>query len=143
VKVRIKRVDKLLPLPVYETAGSVCFDLSARESVVIQSGELARIKLNVIVETPPGFMLMLVPRSSLPAKKPGLIYPHGIGVIDQDYRGSSDELMLQVKNVGIDAVVIEKGERIAQAGFVKIEQAELEEIEEVASNSRGGFGSTG
>ncbi|RLC37470.1 dUTP diphosphatase [candidate division Kazan bacterium] len=143
MKVKIKRIDKSLPLPTYETAGAVCFDLSARESVIVQPGGLAKIKLNIIVETPAGYMLMLVPRSSLPAKKPGLIYPHGVGVIDQDYRGPDDELMLQVKNVGSQSVEIKRGERIAQAGFVRIEHAELEEVEEVAASSRGGFGSTG
>ncbi|MDD5606096.1 MAG: dUTP diphosphatase [Patescibacteria group bacterium] len=143
MKVRVKRIDKDLPLPLYETAGAVCFDLSARESVTISPGDLARIKLNVVVATPPGYMLMLIPRSSLPTKKPGLIYPHGVGVIDQDYCGPEDELMLQVKNVGSQPVEIERGERIAQAGFVKIERGELEEVEEMEAASRGGFGSTG
>lgn len=143
MKVLIKRIDKTLPVPVYETAGAVCFDLSAREGLTILPGELARIKLNLIVETPSGFMLMLVPRSSLPVKKPGLIYPHGVGVIDQDYRGEADELMLQVKNIGDAPVTIDRGERIAQAGFVRIERAELEEVEAMSAVSRGGFGSTG
>lgn len=143
MKVKIKRIDKSLPLPIYETAGAVCFDLYARESVEVKPGELARVKLNVVVETPKGYMLMLVPRSSLPAKKPGLIYPHGVGVIDQDYRGPNDEIMLQIKNVGNETILIEKGERIAQAGFVRMDRAELEEVEKVATESRGGFGSTG
>jgi dUTP pyrophosphatase len=143
MRVNIKRIDKDLPMPIYETAGSVCFDLSAREDVTVQPNELARIKLNVVVETPEGYMLMLVPRSSLPAKKPGLIYPHGVGVIDQDYCGENDEIMLQVKNVGDKPVEIERGERIAQAGFVRMDKAELEEVEEVGATSRGGFGATG
>ncbi|OGB74363.1 dUTPase [candidate division Kazan bacterium RBG_13_50_9] len=142
MQVKIKRIDRALPLPVYKTDGSVCFDLVAREDVVVNPGELARIRLNLVVETPPGYMLMLVPRSSLPAKKQGLIYPHGVGVIDQDYRGPEDELMLQVKNVGAQPVAIARGEAIAQAGFVKIDRAELIEIEELTSVSRGGFGST-
>lgn len=143
MKINIKRIDKTLPLPVYETDGAVCFDLFAREDTIIRPDELARIKLNIIVETPPGCMLMLVPRSSLPTKKPGLIYPHGVGVIDQDYRGPGDELMLQVQNIGSTPIQIKKGERIAQAGFVKIDKAEFQEIEEVTAVSRGGFGSTG
>ncbi len=143
MKVNIKRIDKTLPLPAYETDGAVCFDLAAREDMIIGPSELVRIKLNLIVETPPGYMLMLVPRSSLPVKKPGLIYPHGVGVIDQDYRGPDDELMLQVKNIGDKPVEIVRGERIAQAGFVKIERAQLKEIEELTTASRGGFGSTG
>ena len=140
--VRFKRIDETLPLPEYKTAGSVCFDLVVREDTVVHPNELARVPLNVIVQTPVGYMLMLVPRSSLPAKKPGLIYPHGVGVIDQDYCGPEDELKLQVKNVGTEPITLNRGEAIAQAGFVKIDKAELFELEEIAGASRGGFGST-
>lgn len=140
--VKIKRIDSSLPLPEYKTSGSVCFDLVVREDAVVQPGELVRVPLNVIVQTPPGYMLMLVPRSSLPAKKLGLIYPHGVGVIDQDYCGPEDELKLQVMNVGKEPIVLNRGEAIGQAGFVKIEKAELVEVDEMVGASRGGFGST-
>lgn len=142
MQVKIKRIDTTLPLPVYKTAGSVCFDLSVREGAVVAPGGLARLPLNVVAQTPAGYMLMLVPRSSLPGKKPGLIYPHGVGVIDQDYCGPEDEMKLQVMNVGSEPITIERGEVIAQAGFVKIEQAEFVEEQELATVSRGGFGST-
>jgi len=142
MQVKIKRIDPTLPLPVYKTTGSVCFDLSVREGATIAPGELARLPLNTVVQTPAGYMLMLVPRSSLPAKKPGLIYPHGVGVIDQDYCGPEDEMKLQVMNVGSSPITVERGEVIAQAGFVKIEKAEFIEEDQLASMSRGGFGST-
>ncbi|MFA5270258.1 MAG: dUTP diphosphatase [Patescibacteria group bacterium] len=142
MQVKIKRIDTTLPLPMYKTAGSVCFDLSVREGTVVAPGGLARLPLNVVVQTPAGYMLMLVPRSSLPSKKPGLIYPHGVGVIDQDYCGPEDEMKLQVMNVGSLPIIIERGEVIAQAGFVKIEKADLVEEQELATLSRGGFGST-
>ncbi len=142
MKVNIKRIDKDLPLPIYQTEGSVAFDIASRTDLEILPGELARIPSNIIVQTPPGYMLLLVPRSSLPAKKPGLIIPHGIGIIDQDYCGPEDELLFQVYNVGKELVNIKRGERVAQAVFVKIAQAELEEVKEVAVASRGNFGST-
>jgi len=142
MQVKIKRIDTTLPLPVYKTAGSVCFDLPVREGAVINPGELARLPLNVVVQTPAGYMLMLVPRSSLPAKKLGLIYPHGVGVIDQDYCGPEDEIKLQVMNASSLPITIERGEVIAQAGFVRMDKAELVEEYELAAVSRGGFGST-
>jgi len=43
MKVKIKRIDKSLPLPVYETGGSVGFDLLAREDVVIKPDEIVMI----------------------------------------------------------------------------------------------------
>jgi dUTP pyrophosphatase len=142
MKVRLRRIDKDLPLPVYKTAGSVCFDLITRETTIIEPGALARVPCNVVVETPAGYMLMLVPRSSMPSKKPGLIYPHGVGVIDQDYSGDNDELLFQVMNVGDSPITVERGETIAQAGFVKIDRADFEEVDSMEKTDRGGFGST-
>ena len=41
------------------------------------------------------------------------------------------------------ALLKERGERIAQGIFVKIERAEWNEVEKIDGASRGGFGSTG
>ncbi|OGY24849.1 MAG: dUTPase [Candidatus Woykebacteria bacterium RBG_13_40_7b] len=141
MKVKIKRIDKSLPLPVYETAGSVGFDLLAREEVKIGKDEVVLIPTNIIVETPKGYMLLLSLRSSAP-KKFGLLKPHGVGIIDQDYAGEEDEVKVQVYNFSKKAVVIDRGEKIAQGIFVKIGKAEWKEVDKVKKPTRGGFGST-
>ncbi|MDA1292879.1 MAG: dUTP diphosphatase, partial [bacterium] len=92
-------------------------------------------------QVPEGHALLIVPRSSLPRKK-ALVCPHSIGVIDQDYHGPDDEILIQVQNISDEVVTVERGERIAQGMFVKVEQAEWVEEKELASVSRGGFGST-
>lgn len=142
MRVRIKRVDKTLPLPLYATEGAVAFDLICRETVTVKPGRIARIPANVIVETPPGYMLLISLRSSTPAKY-GLLIPHGIGVIDNDYCGEEDEIMIQVYNFTDREVTVPRGARIAQGMFVKIERAEWEEVESMGKKTRGGFGSTG
>lgn len=139
---RIKRIDHDLPLPQYETKGSVGFDLLARETVVIKPQEIARIPANVIVEVPQGYALFLAPRSSTPVKK-SLMFPHSIGVIDQDYCGDNDELLIQVYNFSQEAVTVERGEKIAQGLFVKCDQLPWKEVVEMGGENRGGFGSTG
>ena len=141
MKINIKRIDKTQPLPAYETKGSVGFDILCRKETVIGPKEIGLIPGNVIVETPKGYMLMLALRSSTPRKK-GLLKPHGIGVIDNDYCGDKDELMVQVYNFTDRPVTVEKGEKIAQGIFVKIDKAEWQETDET-KESRGGFGSTG
>ncbi len=140
-KVRIQRVDKSLPLPVYETAGSVGFDLLARETVTIAPGTIELIPGNVIVEVPIGMMLVVASRSSTPRKK-SLTQPHGFGIIDHDYCGPQDEVKIQVYNFSGVPVVVERGEKIAQGVFVKIDKFEWEEVESIREESRGGFGST-
>ena len=142
LRVRIARVDPALPLPAYETPGSVGFDLLAREETMVAPGGIARIPANVIVETPPGYMLLVAARSSTPAKK-GLSVPHGIGVIDQDYCGPEDEVKVQVYNFTDAPVTVARGERIAQGIFVRVDQAAWEELAAPERPTRGGFGSTG
>ena len=142
MKVKIKRIDTSLPLPVYETAGSVGFDLLAREEVKIEPEEISLIPANVIIKVPKGYALILASRSSTP-RKHGLIKPHGIGVIDNDYCGPEDEIKIQVKNFRSKSVIIKRGEKIAQGIFVKADQLRFEEVEEIKAESRGGFGSTG
>ncbi|AKM84544.1 MAG: deoxyuridine 5'-triphosphate nucleotidohydrolase Dut, dUTP pyrophosphatase [candidate division Kazan bacterium GW2011_GWA1_50_15] len=143
MRVRITRIDKTLPLPIYKTAGAAGFDLITREDTVIRPGEITRIPCNMIVQTPPGYMLLLTMRSSTPSKKPGLIKPHSVGIVDSDYCGPEDELKFQVQNVGDQNITVERGEAIGQGIFVKIEQVQLLEVEQTAAVSRGGFGSTG
>ncbi len=138
--VKIKRVDPSLPLPRYETAGSVAFDLVCRETTAIPPGGVALLPSNVVIAIPAGFALLLSSRSST-ARKKGLIVP--LGIIDQDYRGPEDELRLQVVNLGKQTVTVERGERVGQALFVRIERAEWKEIAEMDAPSRGGFGTTG
>ncbi len=141
LNVAIKRIDKSLPLPTYATAGSVGFDLLCREDVEILPRQIELIPANVIVRVPPGYVLLLTLRSSTPLRK-SLLIPNGVGVIDQDYCGEGDELKVQVFNFSEEAVLVKRGERIAQGLFLPVMRASWEEVEEVGTG-RGGFGSTG
>src|SRR3990167_9293293 len=128
MQVRIQRIDTTLPLPKYESTGAVGFDLITRETTVIEPNAIALIPGNVIVKVPEGYALLIVPRSSLPRKK-GLVCPHSIGVIDHDYHGEKDELLVQVQNITDSPVTVERGERIAQGLFVRIDRAEWKEVD--------------
>lgn len=141
MKINIKRIDKSLPLPVYETEGAVGFDLLAREDITIEPGKIELIPANVIVEVPKGYMLALVSRSSTPKKK-GLLKPHSIGIIDQDYCGETDELKIQVYNFTDSAAQVQKGEKIAQGVFIRVDKFEWNEVETMTNATRGGFGTT-
>jgi dUTP pyrophosphatase len=142
MRVHIQRIDKELPLPRYESAGAAGFDVITRETTVIEPRQIALVPGNVIVKVPKGFALVLVPRSSLPRRK-ALVCPHSVGIIDQDYHGEADELKVQVQNISDAPVTVERGERIAQGLFMRVEQAEWVEVESHGVESRGGFGSTG
>ncbi len=142
MQVSIQRVDVTLPLPEYHSAGAAAFDFVTRETTVIQPRAMGLVPGNIIVKVPEGYALLILPRSSLPRKK-GLICPHSLGLIDQDYHGPKDEIFVQVQNVTDAPVTVERGERIAQGLFVKIDRAEWKETDGHGAESRGGFGSTG
>lgn len=140
--VQIHRIDSTLPLPKYESTGAVGFDLITRETTVVEPGAIGLVPGNVVVKVPEGYALLLVPRSSMPRKK-GLVCPHSLGVIDCDYHGEKDELMVQVQNITDKPVTVERGERIAQGMFVQVGIAQWEEVDDHGAPTRGGFGSTG
>ena len=141
MKLRITRIDKSLELPQYETNGSVGLDLIVREDTVINPGEIVLIPANIIIETPKGWMFMIVSRSSTPKKK-GLKFPHSIGIIDQDYCGPEDEVKIQVYNFTDKPTTVHRGDKIAQGIFVKVDKMEFEEVDDMRNETRGGFGST-
>ena len=126
--------------PTYATAGSVGFDLRTAEAADIEPGVSRWWEPDSAIATPPGRALLVRLRSSTP-RRFGVMQPHGIGVIDQDYRGAEDELRLQLLNFTDAVVHIPEGNRIAQGVFVRAEQA-VWTTHVPAGESRGGFGST-
>ncbi len=139
--IRIKRFNKELPLPEYKTSGAVAFDMAARERREIMPGTVEYVPLNVAIEIPEGYFIMLAPRSS--THKKGLMLANSIGIFDLDYCGDNDEYIAAYLNFSKEPVVIEAGERVAQALLVKIERAEWEEVHAMDKGDRGGFGTTG
>jgi len=87
-------------------------------------------------------MLMLAARSSL-YKKKGLVLTNSVGIVDEDYSGPDDLILLSLKNDSTLACHIYKGERLAQGILVPITRAEFEESSRPLGTSRGGWGITG
>lgn len=144
MKIKIKRIDKTLPLPEFKTSGSVGFDLHARTDAVVAPGELALIPLNIIIEIPDGYFLAVLPRSSTFKNTEGLMMAQHLGVVDRDYAGPEDELFFQAYNVTKTSAKVERGQRIAQGLILPIQtDVEWTEEEVILEKSRGGFGSTG
>lgn len=140
MEVPITRLRDSAREPTYATHGSVGFDVWTSEAADIAPGAIELVGTGLVIATPPGWALLVCLRSSTP-KRFGVMQPHGIGVIDQDYMGPEDELRLQLLNFTHDAVRIPEGSRIAQGVFVRAEQATWT-AHTPGAQSRGGFGST-
>jgi dUTP pyrophosphatase len=139
--IKIKRFDKTLPLPEYKSDGAAAFDLYAREDVTINPGEVALIPLNVAIEIPKEYFVLLADRSS--TYKLGITCIDGIGIIDSDYCGDNDEYRFPAINYTKEVVHIEKGTRCCQALILPIPRANILEVDKLENKDRGGFGTTG
>lgn len=142
LKIKFKKKDEQSKLPVKGSAHAACFDVFAH-SVKIERPNKMTIGLGFSTEIPVGYKGIIVPRSSI--SKTNWMLANSMGVIDADYRG---EWMLVLKCLGemiYEPVPYGIGERCAQIYFEKIEDFEIEEVDELSDTERGegGFGSTG
>ncbi|MDD4106471.1 MAG: dUTP diphosphatase [Candidatus Shapirobacteria bacterium] len=141
MKLKIKRFDKSLPLPVHKTAGAVAVDLCARTDFTIESHQFGYIPMNVAIEIPDGYFILMAPRSS--THKLGLMGLNGVGVFDRDFCGDNDEYHFIAYNFTDSSVSIEKGTRLCQLLLIKCENFDFQEVDKMESVNRGGFGTTG
>ena len=141
-RVRIHRLSPSVELPRYATAGAAGFDLAASADVIVEPGRTALIPTGLVIEVPEGMFLAVFARSSTPLKR-GLMVANGVGVVDSDYCGATDEVKVPVLNVTGSPVTVKAGDRIAQGILLPTTRVEREQTDAPDRNARGGFGSTG
>jgi dUTP pyrophosphatase len=93
----------------------------------------------------PDIAAFVLPRSGLGARL-GLILGQSVGTIDPDYQGLWIVPLINRNAAGTEPVVINPGDRIAQAVFLPIVRPSLRLVEEFSvttARGNGGFGSTG
>jgi len=142
MRLKIMRLDPSVPLPVPATAGAAAFDLAAAEAVEVPAHGIRLVGTGLVIAVPKGHFLGVFARSSLPLKR-GLIVANGVGVIDADYCGPTDEVKIQVMNVTDQPVTIARGDRLAQGIVLQTPRVEWDEVTALTAPDRGGFGSTG
>ncbi len=141
ITIKIKRFDPELPLPEYKSSGAAAMDLYARETVEIAAHSVGYVPLNVAIQFPEEYWLLVTARSSL--HKQGVHLVNGVGVGDSDYCGDDDEYRAALLNFTNKTVVIQRGERIVQMQLMEKTPMQLVEVGKLSSKNRGGFGTTG
>jgi dUTP pyrophosphatase len=139
--VRISRVREGVTLPAYQTGGAAGFDLAAAVPMTVAPGEVALVPTGLVIAAPRGHFLGVFARSSTPLKR-GLMVANGVGIVDEDYSGPTDEIKVQVLNFTSAPVVIQAGDRLAQGVILAYLRADWDE-QDASGPARGGFGSTG
>ena len=132
-----------IPLPKYQTEGSAGIDLPAaiEGSATIDPGARLLIPTGFAFSIPRSYEGQVRPRSGL-ALKHGITVLNSPGTIDSDYRGEVSVLLI---NHGNKTFFFERGDRVAQMVFTKVEQVKFKEVKVLDKSDRGigGYGSTG
>jgi len=93
----------------------------------------------------PDVVALILPRSGLGARH-GIVLGQAVGTIDPDYAGPWTIPLVNRNAVGTPPVVIDPGDRIAQAVFLPLIRPSFRVVEEfsnMTARGSGGFGSTG
>lgn len=117
------------------------YDLSSRETIRLEPGDVTLVPTGLFLELPLGFEAQIRPRSGL-ALKHSVTVLNSPGTVDSGYRG---EVRVILKNEGTESFEIVRGDRIAQMLIQRLPDVELVDTDELAQSVRGdgGFGSTG
>jgi dUTP pyrophosphatase len=116
-------------------------DLYTYEDVTLHAGDFRIISLGVSMRLPEGYEANIVARSST-FKRWGVIQTNAFAVIDESYCGNDDDWGYPV--YATRDVTIPKGTRLCQFRINKKQPVIVfEEVNDLKSPSRNGWGSTG
>lgn len=140
LKIKVKYLTEGME-PIEKISKGDWIDLRVAEDVKIDSGEYKLIPLGVAIELPPGYEALVAPRSST-FKTWRILQANSLGIIDETYCGDNDQWHFPA--YATRSVIIPKNTRICQFRIVKHQPpVEIEEVESLDNEDRGGIGSTG
>ena len=139
---KVRSIYEQIQLPGRATKGSAGYDFYAPAAVTMAPGEEKLIPTGIRAKINDGFVLILVPRSSL-----GFRYrmqlDNTVGVIDADYYEADNEGHIMCKLINDTrenkTLEIEAGKGMVQGIFLPFG---ITEDDEADSQRTGGFGST-
>lgn len=102
-KILDPRIGNEFPLPQYATPGSAGLDLRAmlKQDTILEPGQTLLIPTGLSVYIgDPGLAALILPRSGL-GHKHGIVLGNLVGLIDSDYQGETDGVMLEPRPNGL------------------------------------------
>lgn len=138
-KLKFKLLNENAKLPCYAHEGDSGMDVFAAEDVGLMPLDYSVVSTGIAAVIPDGFELQVRPRSGMSSR--GVVA--AFGTVDSGYRG---EIKVTIYNHNGCEKTVLRGDRIAQLVLAPVTRAEIEQVEELDTNTeRGtdGFGSTG
>lgn len=143
LRVQMRKLDPNAIVPKYQTAGAAAFDIHALNAGTVMPGETMLIHTGLALwHRDPAWGLFVFARSGLGTLN-GIRPGNCVGVIDSDYQG---ELRVVLRNDSAVPFIVRQGDRIAQAAFMPVAQAEFVEVDQFdapTARGEGRQGSTG
>ena len=140
IKVRYHKELEPTLIEMEKTNKGDFIDLRSAEQVVLKAGEFKLINLGISVQLPKGYHAEVVPRSST-FKNFGIIMANSIGIIDESYCGDND--IWKFPAIAMRDTEIKINDRICQFRVVKNRDINIEVVDKLDNEDRGGIGSTG
>ena len=129
-------IDRKSDCPRKSTDGSAAYDITAAQGLTVPASSCWPVLLNLRLEIPEGYFLLLQSRSGLALK--GIMTT--AGGIDSDFRG---DIRAIVQNSSRDPIRILKGQRITQGVFLPTLPVQFNVTVIAEDDAHTGFGSTG
>lgn len=141
LKVKIQKISEDAIIPRYAHDGDAGMDVFSTKDCILMPNHRILIGTGLKMEIPNGYELQIRPKSGI-ALRNGITVLNSPGTNDSNYRGEIGVLLI---NHSSKPCKIEKGQKLAQFVFNKIETAKFIISEELSKTTRGegGFGSTG
>lgn len=139
----IRNIYDSIKLPKRATSGSAGYDFFSPSNIPVKDGTAVKIPTGIRCLMDNGWVLQVYPRSGH-GFKTGIHLANTVGIIDEDYFGSSNEghIFIKLVNDGFAAnhMVINSGDAFCQGIFVPYGVTVDDDATEIRD---GGFGSTG
>jgi dUTP pyrophosphatase len=141
-EVLVRRLDPEIALPAYALDGDAGADITTTGDVRLAPGERAVVATGIAIALPRGYAAFVHPRSGLAARA-GMSLVNSPGTIDSGYRGEIKVIV--INHDPVHDLELQRGDRIAQLVFQRVEHARFIETAELPASDRGsgGHGSTG
>ena len=140
LRIKMQKIADV-PTPAYAHNGDSGVDIYSAEECILKPMERRLVATGLKLEIPHGYEGQIRPKSGL-AISHAISHANCVGTIDSCYRG---EIKAPLINLSNKEYKVEKGKKIGQLVFAKVEEAVFEEAGQLTETTRNenGFGSTG